>query len=397
MPNFAGADPRAPRRNSCRRRASVLIPTLLAVDIAIVLAVVLWRIGRYRGVTLGHVELFAFGFLYYWMVPIGASLVTPPQADPAVAAWYTLALSVPTGTSAAYLGLCLAFFLSFVGGSALAARVAAPAERAQGGALAFDPRLLSALLPLCVGAALVLGYRLRGEFLSNYAAIFETEGPVRGPFLALGVVVSSVALLHTVTAQRADRSLANRWVLFYLVLGAAGVALGGRLYFVTGMLTLAAYWSVFVRPLRVRTVLVLAAAGAGFAGVVGAVRFGFDPSRIGLAPVAAILALEPVFTSFSLFDFLRAGRLEALNVPYSLASSFLNFVPSYVLPDKVRYIVTPEDLGYAVRAPLGAFSSFVSLMVNFGGSGRVPCWPRSARSSSDCGGARRRTRSSRTA
>ena len=342
---------------------------LLATNIATVLAVVAWRVGRRGGVALGHVELFSFGFLYYWMLPAGAALASFAEGDPAVAAWYALARSVPARTFAAYLALCLAFYIAFVGGSAVASRVAVPAECAGRRTLAFDPQLLPALLPPCVGAALVLGYRLRSQFFSSYSAIFEAEGPVRGPFLALGVVVSSLALLYTASAAPSRHPLANRWVLFYLVLGGAGVALGGRMYLVTGLLTLAVYQSVFVRALRVRAVVALGGAGAAFAALVGAVRFGFDTSRLGVGPLATILAFEPVFTSFSLFDFLRAGRLEAVNVPYSLASSFLNFVPSYVLPDKVHYIVSLEDLGYAVRAPLGALSAFASLMVNFGGFG----------------------------
>jgi hypothetical protein len=342
---------------------------LLGGNVAVVAAVVAWRAWRGGGIVLGHVELFAFGFLYYWMLPALAALLDPPANDPAVIAWYALVRSVVPATFTVYLALCLAFLLAFVGGTVVASRVAAPPMGAVPRSLPFDPRLLAVLLVPCIAAAALLGYQLRDQFFASYSAIFDSEGPVRGPFLALGIVALSLALLHTAASPPRPRPLANRWVMFYILLGGAGVTLGGRMYFVTGLLTLAAYQSAFVRPLRPRTVLVLGTAGALFAGLVGALRFGFAVASVGVAPVAAILALEPVFTSFSLFDFLRAGRLEALNAPYSLASSFLNFVPSFVLPDKVAYIVTPEDLGYSVRAPLGAFSSFVSLMVNFGGFG----------------------------
>ncbi len=350
---------------------SVLNWTLLALNVGAVLAVVGWRARRAGGIAVGHVELFSFGFLYYWMLPAAVSLAPPLLGENvAVGAWYALAHAVPAGTMATFLALGLGFYAAFVGGTAAAARLAAPASRA-GRTLPFDARLLNLALVPCAAAVALSGYQLRGAFFSTYDAIFDQRAAARGPFLALSVFVLSLAVLYTRAAGAAGAagSLRNRWVLFYLAVGLAVIALGGRMYFITGLLVLAVYRSVFGRPFGVVTAAALGAAGGLFAAFVGVARFGLGGSAIGVAAIAGNFALEPVFTSFSLFDFLRAGRLELVNAPYSLATGFLNFVPTYVLPNKVDYMVGPEDLGYSVRSPLGALNSFVSLMVNFGAVG----------------------------
>jgi hypothetical protein len=351
---------------------SVLNWTLLALNIGAVLAVVWWRARRAGGIAVGHVELFSFGFLYYWMLPAAVALAPPLLGDDlAVGSWYALAHAVPAGTMGAFLALGLGFYAAFVGGSAAAARVASPAALAER-VLPFDARLLNAALVPCAAAAVLSGYQLRGAFFSTYDAIFDQRAAARGPFLALSVFVLSLAVLYTragAGAAHAAGSLRNRWVLFYLLVGVAVIALGGRMYFITGLLVLAVYRSVFGRPFGVATAAALGAAGALFAAFVGVARFGLSGSAFGVAAIVGNFALEPVFTSFSLFDFLRAGRLELVNVPYSLATGFLNFVPTYLLPNKVDYMVGPEDLGYSVRSPLGALNSFVSLMVNFGALG----------------------------
>lgn len=353
-----------------------LLWVLLAVNVTVAAVVVAWRTKRRGGVAFEHVELFSFGFLYYWMLPAAAALLPPLEDSPAVNFWYSLATAVRRGTMPVYLALTLCFYLSFVGGAAVARRVGRPVD-ARPAELPFDARLLDLLLPACALVGGLMAFQLRASFFTSYDAIFDTAGPARGPFLAFSVFVLSLALLYTASRGRtclgeaapSARVLRNRWVLLYLVVGGAVLALGGRMYLVTGILALATYASAFIRPFAVRSTAGLVVGGATLAGLVGAVRFGFASAQVTPATIAASVAFEPIFTSFSLFDFLRQGRLELLNVPYPLATQFLNFVPTFVLPNKVDYMVTPEDLGYSVRAPLGALSAFVSLMVNFGSVG----------------------------
>lgn len=355
----------------------MLLWALLLTNVGLAVGVVVWRVRRRGGVTFGHVELFSFGFLYYWMLPAAAALLPPVDDSPAVRYWYDLATSVVRGAMPAFLALTLAFYAAFVGGSTAARRAGRPDAR-RAPPFAADVRLLDLILLPCAAVGAVMAFRLRGSFFSSYSQIFDTEGPARGPFLAFSVFVLSLALLYTSGRARTRPPgvspwavLQNRWAMLYLVAGLAVVALGGRMYLVTGLLSLASYASVYHRPFAVKTAATLAAGGAALAGLVGVIRFGLAGAQISPATIAASVALEPVFTSFSLLDFLRQGRLEWLNVPASLATQFLNFVPTFLLPDKVKYMIGPEDLGYSVRAPLGALSAFVSLMVNFGALGSV--------------------------
>jgi hypothetical protein len=156
------------------------------------------------------------------------------------------------------------------------------------------------------------------------------------------------------------------------LLATLGLLLGGRIYFVTFIMVLAVFRSVFVRPLPRSAVLAAALAGAVGVAVVGLVRFDVGRSPLSLSNMAWSVVLEPMFTAFSLLDFLAASRLELFNWPVMLLSQLVNLVPSAVVPNKLDLMVTPEELGYSTSSPFGALSGFVSLTVNFGALGTLP-------------------------
>lgn len=350
---------------------------LLALNLLLAVGVLVRRLLARRGVELDHVTLFAFGSLYYWLLPVVAG-VSPRFGDsPAESLWRSLFDAVPAGALVWYLSTAAVFFAAFWLGAA--AYRAAFGRVPPAPHLPFDRRPLNLLFVPCLVLSAALAYDLRNEFFGGYGAAAAFQSSARGSLLATSLLLLSFTLLYD-GARRASeasadppagmlRLFANRWGLLYLGLSAVLLTLGGRMTFVTGVVAALVYSSTYVRPLSRGALLAGAAASVLFVGLLGAIRFGFVTGAVSPVNVAFGLVAEPVFTSFSLMNFLIGGRFELLNAPWPLASAIVNLVPSFVLPNKVELIVDPASLGYSVESPFGALSSWVSFMVNFGAIG----------------------------
>lgn len=72
---------------------------------------------------------------------------------------------------------------------------------------------------------------------------------------------------------------------------------------------------------------------------------------------------EPVFTWISVESMFSSNELPLIAIPYNFFSSFLNFVPTLLFPNKAEFI-QPITLNY--DNPFGATSLLVSLIANFG-------------------------------
>ena len=355
-----------------------MIDALLAIAVALPLALLVRRAGDRRGVRVDHVVLFSFGYLFYWMLPAAAGRLPRVENSTPARIWYRLFDYIPDRSLLFYLSTCALMYGAFWLGSWVY-RAAIPARQPPR-ALRYDPRLLNFLFVPCVVLAAGLAYGLRDQFLAGYGAVIGTESATRGTLLATSLLVLSLMLLYGERPASARdgpprppasaRALfATPWGVFYTLLSLVLTTLGGRMTFVTGAVALVAYWSVYVRPLPRLRLLAAGVAGVLAAGVVGGIRFGLSASAFSATSVLFNIAAEPVFTSYSLMNFLIAGRLEVLNAPVVLGSQFINLVPTFLVPNKVSLMVDPVQLGYSVTSPFGALSSYVSFLVNFGAAG----------------------------
>jgi len=95
--------------------------------------------------------------------------------------------------------------------------------------------------------------------------------------------------------------------------------------------------------------------------------------RFDLNPLAVVLNLagEPVFTSFSLVSFLGSNYIPWIEFPRFLVGDFVNLVPSAILTNKMDLFPDPTKAGFFFVSPMGAMSSWVSFIINFGLAGTV--------------------------
>ena len=353
-----------------------MINRLLLAVFVILPIVCAWRssVSR-RGFELNHVTLFTLGFVFYWVLPIAAGESGVFGGNPFLGWWYTYyRQSVTPGPLRTYLVYATLIYVAFVVATGLGRRVAARDEATDRAVLAFAPKLLAVPLALSVVLLALLGWRLRGELFTGYSggigAVADVDGQRRGPLAATTLVLLNLLLLRLAVADArgAPRRgllgmLRDPYVLCFAAAAAMLLSLGVRLYAITGTLALVSYLSVFRQPLTWRAAAVMLVLVVGVGGAVGSLRFG---ASVSLVAIGAGVAMEPLFTSFSLLSFIRQDEFPLFNFPRFVLGDLINLIPSAVLPGKSALLVRPEDYGYVVYAPVGALSSFFSTMINFG-------------------------------
>jgi hypothetical protein len=323
-----------------------------------------------RGVRVNHVSLFSAGFLLYWVFPMVLGRAQVLADSPALRFWYAYFDAAAGARDFSVFLLCaLLIYTSFLGGSWIGARIRLGATATSRDVLAFAPSLLALMLPLAVGVAGAYAWQLRDQLFAGYTHFNEAPGSVRGPLSASTLVLLALLLLNRAGGSGMNAGRRRGDASFALAYAGAAVLLlsaGGRLYVASAVLIVLAYKSTYEGPIRFRTALALVALGLVGAGAVGIVRSGGRPTPLGLA---ANIFAEPLFTSFSMLDFVRQGNLPLWNAPRFLLGDLVNLVPGALLPGKASLLVQPEDYGYTAYAPVGALSVFFSLMINFGVAG----------------------------
>jgi hypothetical protein len=207
-------------------------------------------------------------------------------------------------------------------------------------------------------------YRLRNLLGANYNEIGEGILSM-GTLAAISLVLLAMALLKTTESEKATflATISNRWMLGFLLISFLQLTMGGRLYFVSSLLLLAGYRSVFFKKYSAGQLLAFVVAAAAFGGAAGLLRL---KSGVSFVAVLLNLAGEPVFTSFSLVSFLGSNHIPWIEFPRFLLGDLLNLVPSAVLANKMDLLPDPTQAGFSFVSPMGAMNSWVSFIINFG-------------------------------
>ena len=339
---------------------SIVNLALAGLLVLVPIIVIVLRLRRGQGVVIDHILVFSAAFLLYFSFPMALGASQIRIEDAALLVWYSffrenLGPTVFTEFAAFSLGL----YVAFVGAAVLGER----GERA--------PRRLSlspdALVPLwipvvAVGVAYL--WKVHGSMFSGYSA-YDTFYAAAGTLSAVTLVLVAFALLHAAYSPVAMRaSMTARMLRLVAALFCASLlSLGGRLYAAATVVAVLVFVSCFRAPLPTkRAVLILGGTFVG-AGAVGLLRLGHGVSPV---EIAANLAAEPLFTSFSIIHFVGHYPMAVLHAPVFLAGDFLNLVPSALFPGKTAYLPNLSHAGYVVYAPVGALHMALSFLVNFG-------------------------------
>jgi hypothetical protein len=355
------------------------LSTLLLVAVILVPLIAMPVHCGYRRIEIDHFATLSLGFLFYWVFPIAVGM-TGAMRGPILKDWYEMFDEISDQNLATFLVVALGAYCAFLAGTYVGGRVRIR-RSGQPREIKFNRSLLKIALTTVSLLVIFLAIALRHKFLGDYAitsfAIDATDLWSAAYQAACSLLVA-VLLFDCATRNRVAPSpllfrgrWPNRFFLIYFAAGLFDLSMGTRLYFVSGILMLCVYRSVFLQPFRPMGLLMVASFGLLLAGSIGVWRMRFHHTSISLG---LSIGAESLFTGFSLLSLLSTYRIPLLRFPIELLSNLVALVPTFIWADKWKMFVTLEDLGYVILAPYGALNSFVEFMVNFGAVGTIVVW-----------------------
>jgi hypothetical protein len=320
-----------------------------------------------RARQLTHVAFFSAGYLFYWVLPIllGQIQLFDTGSGNGFGDWAVFFQGVPQGQLEIYAVSILVYYFCFMLGDMLG-RKTTPSFRKM--KMKSPPLTFVFVLYICVFIiSICYIYHLRNLLGANYNDIGVAILSM-GTLAALSLVLLALALLKTTENEKATflATISNRWMLGFFVVSFLQLTMGGRLYFVSSLLLLAGYRSVFFKKYSAGQLLAFVLGAAAFGGAAGLLRL---KSGVNVVALMLNLAGEPVFTSFSLVSFLGSNHIPWIEFPRFLAGDLLNLVPSAVLANKMDLFPDPTKAGFSFVSPMGAMNSWVSFVINFGLAG----------------------------
>lgn len=355
------------------------MPSVFAALVAVMVLVAIARNSiRQRRVEFNAFFFFSLGFLYYWFLPLLFAAYADGLDVEELSIASDIASHIGEDSLSFYGAMCVGCFAAFWFGysriSKGTPRATYPAFVAPQhglGGLVVIATLVAAAMAIPVREHLFRGYH--EELFADYAEGVVADALPRGAFVA--AVSMLFVLCFMWAAQAASRSTRPRDFLLstpmkvYYLFQLLVLSMGGRLYFVSNVLSVLAFLTLRYR-VAVRPAMLLATAALAIVlvGAIGALR---DGEGVSWTRIVTNIAQEPGLTAVSLFSFLEDGNFPALRFPTFLLGDLVNLLPSSIFPQKLAWLSRPQDYGFVINMPLGGLHSFVSLIVNFGWAGTI--------------------------
>ena len=300
------------------------------------------------------VTFFTFGFIYYLVTPY-FTLKKFGQVPLVSAAERFISLSYFDFFY--WLDLFVIFF-SFIFGHGVGNTFT------KASSLYFDKvsgfRLAPKFIWLCLSFLFLfifVNIKLMGvSFFTGYETYDIT---ILGPIATL---VFTAALFFNFFLSRLVKGL---FLILFLVASVALLGFGSRMFFLLGLIAIGLGVLSKKPYLFKKTKLYLVMASAFFLIIgIGVWRSGYDVDNKTM--LLSIFLVEPLFTATSGSMYIEnVGGRPFFRLPVDLIASIVNFVPSFIFPDKLNVInvLTFDENKFS---PFGASALIVNLYSNFG-------------------------------
>lgn len=304
-----------------------------------------------RSPLLYHNYLFLFGFVYYMILPF-VIVISGKVTD-------IVGMDLLEGYNVErfygkYIICSLAIFLSFFAGSKIGSRARGTKKMRQ--LEEKNPTLKQIDVIMFLLFLFVLFYSLTHREYLFQGYLIETDGSITG-IIATGQLIFLFWLIfELVTYRSASHLLALSVIVCSIML----IGMGSRMYVLIPCISILLYVIEYQVVSFKKIVLTFAIAIFAFVSV-GLLRQGNSITADGLLFIGLA---EPCFTwisAESLFQY--TNEFDILSFPENYFTSFYNFVPSLIFPNKAE-LIKPISLPF--DAPVGATNLLVSLISNFG-------------------------------
>lgn len=302
--------------------------------------------------TKPHNLLFLFGFFYYLVLPPIVGSFGLMMDMPLMDKWHS-DFAMAKIQLDKYFFIIMSYFLFFYLGSFSISLLKNKSNN-------FDKNIkykevsLSSVAIAFLFLIFIIAY-LHKEILFTGYQSYE------GSILATLASLSTTSLILFLYAQN---NFDKKIFLFNIVLSSILLlGLGSRMYVLIPIVALFVYKMYYsYNKWKFKSILLFGFFMLLVFLVIGAWRIGANISSDFLL---YLFLAEPTFTWWSSATFLGNNVLQIIDTPLNFFSSFINFIPSILFPEKGSLIFSLKDAHY-YEAPLGADSIFVSIQGNFG-------------------------------
>lgn len=307
---------------------------------------------------ISHNLLFLFGAIYYLLMPFFVGSFGYLYDMPGMSNWYSDFSSIPIENFYIYYIYVFSIFLMFYLGSFLFAKVSLKIKKIN--SLTYPGYFLGAFFSISIFVALL------SIFIRNSSTAFSGYDTYDHELIGMVGTVNVLVTFLCVHAllNKMHNSLYLYFLMLSLLLSSVFLlGLGSRMYVLVPVIALLTFKVNYSeKPMSVFRLFTFSILFLLVMLLVGVWRVGLD---FNFEFFVYIFLAEPIFTSWSAASFLQIHELPLIAEPYNFMSSFLNFVPSSVFPNKADFIYKVSDF-YRYHAPLGADNIFVSTVGNFG-------------------------------
>lgn len=308
---------------------------------------------------LYHNYLFTFGFIYYLIVPLIVVKFDLFEGFPGMEFLYDYNYHRFCNI---YLLSSLIVLISFFCGSYTASKIYSWNKQRLGNKrelIVLNVRRVVVLLaPVCF-----LGFF---QIINNRNLLFqgylvEQDISLTGTIATVQLYILFLTVYDLYTSHIIIKPLYLLLVFFSIIL----LGLGSRMYAIIPFVSLIIF-KFDNNKLKIRHILIVITTVIVLLLLVGLIRTG---EEIEIEKMLYIGFAEPTFTWISIESMFQYNKhFDLFSIPYNYISTILNFIPTFLFPNKSEYI---EEISLIHDTPLGATNILVSLISNFGiiGSG----------------------------
>jgi hypothetical protein len=305
-----------------------------------------------------HTKFFLFGWIYYLILPLFVGIYHIMPDMPSMELWHNNFSSISNNNLLMYLAIVVGYFFSFYLGSKVF--FIFPIKKVIKRKRKYVLLKTDNFVAISILLSLIISYLV---YLNSSILFtgYSTNSNILGKLTTLYMVISFLLLHIKLSGLRLKINFYITSLLFILAIILLGF--GSRMYVLISIISILVYkfnysekkWNK-LKILFISVVILL------FILLIGSWRLDAD-SSIQLS--LYFLLAEPLFTWWSSATFLANNPLEIIDVPSNYATSFVNFIPSFLFEDKGSLVKLLGDK-FFIENPLGAFSIFVSIQGNFG-------------------------------